>query len=84
MDLKLAALDGFKRYHEVWEIGDFWKRANTFQAGINLVRVAESRWPADDKIVAMAKPIQEIITQNIECFQENRDRPGIWADDYGW
>lgn len=84
MDIKLAAVEGFKRYNEVWEIADFWKRANTFEAGLNLVRVAQSRWPADDKIVAMAKPIQEIISKNIEFFQEKYDRTGIWADDYGW
>jgi hypothetical protein len=84
-DLRSQTVDAFKRYMEVWEFSDYWTRSNTFEAAIQFVTAARTRWPHDPGVTKWVQNIDKVILGNITYFQDvltNIDK--IWADDFGW
>ena len=78
-DLRSRATSAFKRYMNVWEFPDFWKRANTFDAALHFVTAVRVRWPDE----AMSG-IDEMIAKNKVFFDKYASNPDVWQDDYGW
>ena len=48
--LKKQALLAFKRFEEVWDFNDFWKRGNTFDACLVLASAVNQQWPDDPEV----------------------------------
>lgn len=83
MMLKQRSLAAFKRFKEVWNFNDFWKRGNTFDACLVFVDAALDQWPNDPEILAMQQDVKVMLEENLVFF--NRFDPGsLWADDFGW
>ena len=81
--LKEWSVATFKRFEEVWNFNDFWKRGNTFDACLVFVAAALERWPDDPEILEIQKKVKIMLEENLEFF--NRFDPGsLWADDFGW
>jgi len=82
-ELKIRSIAAFKRFEEIWDFNDFWKRGNTFDACLVFANAAIERWPNDPDIMVMQLTIKKMLEQNLEFF--NRFDPGgLWADDFGW
>ena len=82
-ELKTYSIAAFKRFEEIWDFNDFWKRGNTFDACLVFADAAIKRWPNDPDIMEMQLAIKKMLEQNLEFF--NRFDPGgLWADDFGW
>jgi hypothetical protein len=81
--LKQYSIEAFKRFAEVWNFNDFWKRGNTFDACLVFVDAALQQWPGDPDILQMQQKVKEMLEENLVFF--NRFDPGgLWADDFGW
>ena len=81
--LKEYSIAAFKRFEEVWNFNDFWKRGNTFDACLTFVDAAHQQWPDDPKVKAMQIKVGEMLEENLTFF--NSFDPGsLWADDFGW
>lgn len=83
VQIKQWSLAAFKRFQEVWNFNDFWKRGNTFDACLVFVDACLEQWPNDPKILAMQKAVKTMLEENLVFF--NKFDPGsLWADDFGW
>ncbi len=81
--LKQQALLAFKRFEEVWDFNDFWKRGNTFDACLVFASAVHQRWPEDPEVIEMNANIVKMLEQNLAFFL-SVDAGGMWADDFGW
>jgi hypothetical protein len=81
--LKDRSLAAFRRFEEVWEFNDFWKRGNTFDACLTFVDAAMQRWPGDSEVVRMQRTVTKMLEVNLAFFARF-DPGGLWADDFGW
>lgn len=81
--LKQQALLAFKRFEEVWDFLDFWKRGNTFDACLVFASAVYKRWPDDPVVIEMNAKIVSMLNQNLE-FYHSVDAGAMWADDFGW
>jgi len=81
--LKQQALLAFKRFEEIWDFFDFWKRGNTFDACLVFADAVTERWPKDMKVKEMNSKIKEMLEENLAFF-ESVDIGVMWADDFGW
>lgn len=77
------ALLAFKRFEEVWDFSDFWKRGNTFDACLVFAQAAHQQWPNDPQIKQMSQKIVVMLAQNLEFFYAV-NFGAMWADDFGW
>ena len=81
--IKSWSVAAFKRFEEVWNFNDFWKRGNTFDACLVFMAAALEQWPDDPEILAMQQSVKKMLEENLVFF--NRFDPGgLWADDFGW
>jgi len=81
--LKTRAIAAFKRFEEVWNFNDFWKRGNTMDACVTFAHAALQRWPDDSDVEAMQVSVGKMLKQDYAFF--HRFNPeGLWADDFGW
>lgn len=81
--LKEWSFAAFRRYEEVWNFNDFWKRGNTFDACLTFVDAVQQRWPHDPVVKEMQLKVKEMLKENLAFF--NGFDPGnLWADDFGW
>ena len=81
--LKTWAFAAFKRFEEIWNFNDFWKRGNTFDACLTFVDAVQQLWPDDRAVKAMQLKVKDMLEENLTFF--NRFDPGdLWADDFGW
>lgn len=77
------SLAAFRRFKQIWEFDDFWKRGNTFDACLTFVAAALNRWPNDPEIQSMQLSVKNMLEKNLDYF--NSFDPGsLWADDFGW
>jgi hypothetical protein len=81
--LKQWSIVAFKRFEEVWNFNDFWKRGNTFDACLVFVAAALDQWPDDPEILAMQQSVKKMLEENLVFFN-SFDPGGLWADDFGW
>jgi hypothetical protein len=81
--LKQQALLAFKRFEEVWDFNDFWKRGNTFDACLVFAAALNRQWPDDPQVMEMNTRIVRMLEQNLDFFN-SVDVGGMWADDFGW
>jgi len=80
---KTWAIAAFKRFEEVWDFKDFWKRGNTFDACLNFVDALQQRWPSDPQVKSIQARVNKMLEENLSFF--NSYEPGsLWADDFGW
>jgi len=82
-ELKTWSLDAFKRFEEIWNFNDFWKRGNTFDACLCFVDAVYNQWPHDPSVKAMRIKVNEMLEENLAFFN-SFDPGGLWADDFGW
>lgn len=81
--LKTWAIAAFKRFEEIWDFNDFWKRGNTFDACLTFVDAVHQQWPHDPAVETMQITVRDMLVENLTYF--NRFDPGgLWADDFGW
>ena len=66
--LKLQALLAFKRFEEVWDFNDFWKRGNTFDACLVFAEALNRQWPDDPEVLDMNAKIVKMLEQNLDFF----------------
>ncbi len=78
-----TALAAFKRFAEVWEFDDFWKRGNTFDACLVFAAAVQTRWPDDPEVRRMQGAVTGMLEKNLAFFARF-DPGGLWADDFGW
>lgn len=81
--LKQQALLAFKRFEEVWDFFDFWKRGNTFDACLVFAEALNRQWPNDPEVIEMNAKIVKMLEQNLDFFK-SVDIGVMWADDFGW
>ncbi|AUP79526.1 hypothetical protein [Flavivirga eckloniae] len=81
--LKDQALLAFKRFENVWDFPDFWKRGNTFDACLVFANAVRKQWAKDSRVEAMNSKIVEMLVQNLAFFK-SVDIETMWADDFGW
>jgi hypothetical protein len=82
-ELKEQSLLAFRRFEEVWDFSDFWKRGNTFDACLVFANAVQQKWPEDDRVKQMQQSIITMLEKNLAFF--NTYDPGsLWADDFGW
>ncbi len=81
--LKTQTISAFKRYQEIWNFNDFWKRGNTFDACLTFVDAAHQQWPNDPEVTAMQITINDMLEENLAFFSQF-DPGDLWADDFGW
>ena len=83
IQLKKWSIAAFKRFEEVWEFNDFWKRGNTMDACLTFADAAYHQWPNDLDIQKMQVSVKNMLEKNLLFF--NKFDPGdLWADDFGW
>ncbi len=82
-DLKSKAVAAFKRFQEVWDFNDFWKRGNTFDACLTFANALHQKWPKDAEVVSIQKRIGEMLEEDYRFFH-SIDPAQMWADDFGW
>lgn len=82
-NLKKWAIAAFKRFEEIWNFNDFWKRGNTFDACLTFVDAVQTRWPNDPEVKEIQMKVKDMLEENLVFF--NSFDPGdLWADDFGW
>lgn len=81
--LKQFSLLAFKRFEEVWDFSDFWKRGNTFDACLVFANAVQQRWPNDPQVKEMNQKIVKMLEQNLDYF-DSINIGYMWADDFGW
>ncbi len=52
-ELKERSLAAFRRFREVWDFNDFWKRGNTMDTCVTFALAARQRWPRDPEVKEM-------------------------------
>jgi len=72
--LKARSIDAFKRFSEIWEFNDFWKRGNTFDACLTFVDAMQQQWPDDPAVKEMQIKVKEMLEKNLLFF--NSFNPG--------
>ncbi|MBR8535863.1 hypothetical protein KDU71_09875 [Carboxylicivirga sediminis] len=82
-ELKRRSVLAFKRFTEIWDFNDFWKRGNTFDACLVFVEALSQKWPDDPEVKVMQVKVVEMLKKNLEFFN-SFDPGGLWADDFGW
>lgn len=82
-ELKARCIAAFKRFEEVWNFKDFWKRGNTFDACLTFADALHRKWPHNAEVIRIQKRIDEMLEQNYKYFM-SIDRASMWADDFGW
>ena len=75
--LKEQALLAFKRFEEVWDFQDFWKRGNTFDACLVFVDALQKRWSEDKEVVAIQEKVGKMLEENLAFFQQLRPRNSL-------
>ncbi len=81
--IKKYSIAAFKRFEEVWDYNDFWKRGNTFDACLVFADAFLHKWPNEPEAKEMQLSIKKMLEENLAFF--NRFDPGdLWADDFGW
>jgi hypothetical protein len=81
--LKEWSFAAFKRFEEIWNFNDFWKRGNTFDACLTFVDAVQQRWPNDPEVLEIQQKVKDMLEENLIFF--NGFNPGdLWADDFGW
>lgn len=82
-ELKEWSIKAFKRFSEIWNFNDFWKRGNTFDACLTFVDALQQKWPDDQEVKKIQLRVKEMLEENLLFFK--RFDPGdLWADDFGW
>jgi hypothetical protein len=81
--LKKMSNLAFKRFEEVWDYNDFWKRGNTFDACLNFVLALQKKWPNDKEVSSIQHSVKKMLEKNLEFFY-SFDPGSLWADDFGW
>jgi hypothetical protein len=81
--LKARAFAAFKRFEEVWNFNDFWKRGNTFDACLVFTDAVIQRWPQDPGTKVLQLKVRDMLVENLTFFN-SFDHGGLWADDFGW
>ncbi len=82
-NLKSWSIAAFKRFREVWNFNDFWKRGNTFDACLVFVDAMQQRWPDDPEVKVIQITVRDMLVENLAFFNQF-DPGGLWADDFGW
>jgi hypothetical protein len=82
-DIKKQCFAAFKRFEEVWDFNDFWKRGNTFDACLTFADALHKKWPADAELISILKRIDGMLEENYKYFK-SFDAAKMWADDFGW
>ncbi len=82
-DLKAMALTAFRRFDEVWEFNDFWKRGNTMDACLTFAGAVIDKWPEDHEVKAMQKAVKNMLDKDLAYFRDF-EISSMWADDFGW
>ena len=54
-DIKIRSFAAFKRFEDVWDFNDFWKRGNTFDACLTFADALYKKWPADAGVISIQK-----------------------------
>lgn len=81
--LKKECMAAFKRFSEVWEFNDFWKRGNTMDACINFTDALLHKWPHDPEIKSIQQQVDAMLEKDYAYFK-GIDPVTLWADDFGW
>ncbi|HEK20776.1 MAG TPA: hypothetical protein ENO28_10030 [Bacteroidetes bacterium] len=81
--VKKQCIAAFKRFEQVWNFNDFWKRGNTFDACLVFADALHKKWPADKDVIAVLKSIDSMLEENYRYFK-SFDAGKMWADDFGW
>src|SRR5690349_19568461 len=76
-DIKTRSIAAFKRFEEVWNFRDFWKRGNTFDACLTFADALHQKWPRDKEVADMQKRITEMLEENYHYFM-SIDRASMW------
>src|ERR1700740_433193 len=82
-DIKIRSFAAFKRFEDVWDFNDFWKRGNTFDACLTFADALYKKWPADAGVISIQKRIDGMLEENYKYFK-SFDADKMWADDFGW
>jgi Glycosyl hydrolase family 76 len=82
-NLKLWSIAAFKRFEEVWNFKDFWKRGNTFDACLVFVDALQQQWPDDPAVKDIQLTVRDMLEENLTFF-DSYDPGSLWADDFGW
>ena len=82
-EIKEQAIAAFKRFEEVWDFNDFWKRGNTFDACLTFADALHKKWPNDAEVISIQKKIGEMLEEDYRFFH-SIDPAQMWADDFGW
>ena len=77
------SIKAFKRFSDVWDFEDFWKRGNTFDACLVFVDALRERWPDNDEVRKIQKAVRDMLEENLHFFG-SYDPGTLWADDFGW
>ncbi|MFC1782686.1 hypothetical protein ACFL02_03755 [Planctomycetota bacterium] len=80
---KTWSIAAFKRFEEIWNFNDFWKRGNTFDACLVFVDAVQQRWPDDEEVKRMQLKVKDMLEENLVFF-DSFDPGDLWADDFGW
>ncbi len=81
--LRRQVTAAFRRFSEVWDFNDFWKRGNTMDACLTFAGAARTRWPGDAEIRKMQEKVTAMLRDDLAFFRRF-DLSGLWADDFGW
>lgn len=81
--LKIRSIAAFKRFAEVWDFNDFWKRGNTFDACLTFVDALGTQWPNDPDVKQIQQEVTGMLEENLLFFHKF-DPGDLWADDFGW
>jgi hypothetical protein len=73
--LKDWSVLAFKRFKEVWDFNDFWKRGNTFDACLTFLLAVQERWPDDPEVAEIQSSVVNMLRENLVFF--NRFDPGF-------
>ncbi|WP_242202041.1 glycoside hydrolase family 76 protein [Aestuariivivens insulae] len=82
-ELLEQSIKAFKRFSEVWDFQDFWKRGNTFDACLVFVSAMVQRWPDNDEVNVIQDQVRNMLEENLSFFA-SYDPGTLWADDFGW
>jgi hypothetical protein len=81
--LREYASEAFKRFADVWNIDDFWKRANTCDAALDFAAALHDHWPDDGEVKLIQAQVSTMLETNLAYFK-SVDLKNVWADDLGW
>lgn len=81
--LRNQALQAFKRFKEVWNFKDFWKRGNIFDVCLNFVQAVRTTWPKHPEVIKMTDDVHAMLAENLIFFRSVKVEK-MWVDDFGW